>query len=72
MYAGAHLNEAPEIPVWGIVTTGEIWQFGKLEHGEFTRHDASFDLDPPGRLLAVLHFIFGQCDALARKAAGAV
>lgn len=71
LYACQRLNGDPNLPVWGIVTNGETWQFGKLKGAEFTRHDSSIDLDPLGKLLAVLHYIFKQCDDAARKAAGA-
>lgn len=65
------VNSELEIPVWGVVSTGRWWEFAKLEDNVFTRHTASFDLDPLGKLLAVLHYIFKQCDDEARKAAGA-
>lgn len=72
LYACQQLNGDPNLVVWGIVTNGETWQFGKLEGGVFTRHSSSLDLDPLGKLLAVLHYIFKQCDDAARKAAGAI
>lgn len=69
MYACRQLNELADAPIWGIVSTGETWQFGKLIGDTFTRHVSSVDLDPLGKLLAILDYIFGECEAAARKAA---
>lgn len=71
LHACRSLNQDPQAPVWGIVATGESWQFGQLERGVFTRHALSVDLDPLGKLLAVLRYVFRQCDDAARRLAEA-
>lgn len=51
-------NEDDQTAVFGIVTDGERWQFGKLEENTLTRHKKSFDLDNMSALFGALHFIF--------------
>lgn len=67
MIACQQLNNSPETPVWGIVTTGEYWQFGRLIGATFTQHGNTTDLDPPGRLLGVLNYIFAECQTIAEQ-----
>ncbi len=40
LVAAQKLNPQPSPPVYGVVTDGELWQFGRLQDSEFTR-DAS-------------------------------
>lgn len=70
MYACRQINGDLDLPVWGIVTTGELWRFGKFEGDLFTRHLESYNLYPLGLLLTALHYVFKQCDDAAQKAAG--
>ncbi len=52
------LNNDEQLTVYGIVTDGERWQFGKLQKNLFTRQTSSFDLDNISELFGALHFIF--------------
>lgn len=52
------LNEDDQTAVFGIVTDGERWQFGKLKENNLTRHTKSFDLDNLPELFGALHFVF--------------
>ena len=52
------LNVEDEITVYGIVTDGERWQFGRLEKNLFTRHASSFGIDDLPELFGALHFVF--------------
>jgi len=56
------LNETTEIPIAMIVTTGDVWHFGKLEHTHFVRHPFPFSLENPDMLLGVLDTIFTRCE----------
>ena len=52
------INADDETPVFGIVTDGERWQFGKFEKNLLTRHASSFVIDDLPELFGALHFIF--------------
>lgn len=52
------LNSEPGFSVYGIVTDGRYWEFGKLENSLFTKNSKSYSIDQLDRLFGVLHFIF--------------
>lgn len=52
------LNADEETAVYGIVTDGERWQFGKFQRNLFTRNLSGFDLDNLPALFGALHFVF--------------
>lgn len=52
------INADDETPIFGIVTDGERWQFGKFEKNLLTRHASSFVIDDLPKLFGALHFIF--------------
>lgn len=58
------LNNDGELTVFGVVTDGERWQFGKLRKNLFTRHSFSFNLDNISELFGALHFVF---QSIAKK-----
>ena len=61
MIAAQRLNQAPPTTVFGIVSNGSSWQFGKLEAEVFTRHIlpySIFELEP---LFAAVNYIFQHC-----------
>lgn len=49
-------------PVYGIVSTGEIWEFGKLEGRTLRRCPAPLSIATPTRLAGVLDWIFAECE----------
>jgi hypothetical protein len=66
MLAAQKLNQAPDLPVYGITTNGGAWQFGLLLGRELT-------VDPHGTALSTLdvlgqrlHAIFRAVQAQAR------
>ncbi len=62
MVAADRLHGEVDLTIWGIVTNGITWEFGKLENQGFTHHPAPcsiFDLD---KLFAVINYIFQQCE----------
>ena len=65
MLTAQKLNAIPELPVYGVATNGRTWEFGILNHNEFTQQQEPFglaDLDELGR---VLHAIFRVCHDMA-------
>ncbi len=52
------LNATTEIPIFTIVTTGHIWEFGKLEQQVFTYHPLPLSVQDMGRLLGILEFLY--------------
>jgi hypothetical protein len=75
MVAAQRLNGNTALPVYGIVTDGEIWQFGKLVDSVFTKNLSRVTID---RLEEVYGAVFGlielsvssdyQYDSLAKSA----
>lgn len=54
-----NLNGHDEIPVYGIVCTGEYWQFGVLKGNIFYQHEISYSLGAnPSTIIAILDSIF--------------
>ena len=58
------INDTLEIPVFAIVTTGDLWELGRLEGQLFTRHPIPWAIQNIGGLLAVLDTIFSACENL--------
>lgn len=52
------LNGDENFTVYGIVTDGEFWQFGKLEKDLFTQNALSYPLGDLPELFGALHFVF--------------
>lgn len=52
------LNADENLTVYGIVTDGERWQFGKFQKDIFTRQITAFSIDDLPELFGALHFIF--------------
>ena len=52
------LNDDEETSVYGIVTDGERWQFGKFQQTLLTRQISGFTIDDLPQLFGALHFIF--------------
>jgi hypothetical protein len=61
MLAMQKLNEKPQQSVYGIVTNGEIWQFGNLLGQTFTQERRSYTIDDLETLMAALNFLFQSC-----------
>lgn len=59
MVAAQKLNEQ-SITIYGIVTDGQVWQFGKLEQDVYTYNDKLFTLDNLADLLGALDYIYAQ------------
>ncbi|VXD17609.1 conserved hypothetical protein [Planktothrix serta PCC 8927] len=60
MIAAQRLNENPNITIFGIVSNGKIWQFGKLEADCFTKNVRFYLIQELDTLFAAVNFIFQQ------------
>lgn len=57
LIAAQKINDDPTFPVYGIVTDGTLWQFGKLIGDTFTQNRTDF-------VLADLPTLFGAVDSV--------
>ena len=60
LWAAQHLNQQPDLAVYGIVSDGKYWEFGQLQQQRFIKNSESFSIDDLPELVAALDFIFGQ------------
>ncbi len=61
MYTIQKINEKPEIPVFGIVTNGDNWEFGKLEGTLFTKNEVFYTIVQLELVYSKLSFFFELC-----------
>lgn len=57
--AAQYLNSA-KIPIYGVVTDGEVWHFGKLLGQTFIKNEEIFVISELGKIFAALHFIIHE------------
>ena len=62
MIAAQRLNAELDIPIFGITSNGDRWQFGKLEKKTFTRNATFFSIQEIDKLAAVINYIFHECE----------
>jgi hypothetical protein len=62
MIACQKLNGEEKLTIYGIVSTGEIWQFGKLEEDVFTKDLYPYSINDAAKVLGVLDYLFEQCE----------
>jgi hypothetical protein len=72
MLAAQQMNQRPEQVIFGGVSSGEIWYFGKLEGKTLLRDPRSFTLTHLDELFAALNYVFQQAkqEAWPPSAAG--
>jgi hypothetical protein len=64
MIAVQRLNNDLDNDVFGIVSNGKIWQFGKLKSDIFTRNKNLYVIQDLDKLFAAVNYIFQQCEQL--------
>ena len=64
MVAMQKMNDRPEQPVYGMVTNGQLWQFGKLINQSFVKEIQGYALYDLDALMSALNFLFQQCEDL--------
>ncbi|NMG18016.1 hypothetical protein [Brasilonema bromeliae] len=62
MIAAQRLNDEFQITIFGIVSNGDRWQFGKLEAEVFTRNITFYTIQEIDKLFAVVNYVFQQCE----------
>jgi hypothetical protein len=62
MIACQKLNDNEDVIIYGIVSTGEFWQFGKLEKDTFTRELYPYSINDSAKVLGALDYLFEQCE----------
>jgi len=67
MIACQKLNQRVDITVYGIVSTGIIWEFGKLEGNIFVKHSLPYSISEPGQVLGLIDFVFSECEKQLNK-----
>ena len=60
MLACQKLNEETELTVFGMVSTGLVWEFGKLQGEQFIRHPLAYGLAELARLAGNVDFMFAE------------
>jgi len=58
LVAAQKINDEASLAVYGIVTDGKLWEFGKLLGDTFTKNTEGFTVDNLARLFGVLNVIF--------------
>ena len=53
-------NKAEELPVYGIVTDGELWQFGKLVSDEFTKSKLRITITDLDKIFGTINFLLSS------------
>lgn len=61
------LNKIPEQTIFGIVSNGLIWQFGKLKIDIFTQNKIFYSIQELNKLFAAINYIFQQCELQLEK-----
>ncbi len=62
MVAVQRLNDDAEQTIFGIVSNGAIWQFGKLVLDNFTQNTTFYTIQELDRLFAAVNYVFQQCE----------
>jgi hypothetical protein len=57
LVASQKINDDSESPVYGVVTDGNLWQFGKLEKDCFFRNTENYTVDKLSLLYGALNYI---------------
>jgi len=65
MLATQKMNRLPDQTIYGGVSSGEVWYFGKLEGKVLSQDSRAFTITHLDELLAALNFVFQQAKYLA-------
>lgn len=63
MLASQTLNGNAPVTVYGIVSTGLLWEFGQLNGQRFTRHTSAYGLNDPALVHGMIDKLFAECEA---------
>jgi len=62
MIAAQRLNDELQVTIFGIVSNGKRWEFGKLENENFMHNQAFYTIQEIDRLFALVNYVFQQCE----------
>jgi hypothetical protein len=62
MLAVQRINNEPEKTIFGIVSNGAVWQFGKLNIDIFTQNKTFYTIQDLEQLFASVNYVFQQCE----------
>ncbi|NEO44287.1 MAG: hypothetical protein F6K55_09195 [Moorea sp. SIO4A3] len=62
MIAIQKLNDQSEQTIFGIVSNGQVWQFGKLKANLYTREINNYTISDLERLYSAINYVFSQCE----------
>jgi len=62
MLACQKMNKSEDIKIFGIVTTGQFWEFGKLEKNKFIRDSNSYSISKLQETASIVDFIFSNAE----------
>jgi hypothetical protein len=62
MIACQKLNSDENITVYGIVSTGMVWEFAKLSKNTYTKHPLSYSISDPQKVFGNLDYVFAECE----------
>ena len=65
LVAAQKINDDIDIPVYGIVTDGAWWQFGKLVGNSFTQNRTNFSIDNLPDLFGAINTVFIEASKAA-------
>ena len=60
MVAAQKINESPEQILFGIVSNGKIWEFGKLNLDRFIKNIKSYSISDLDQLFSAINYVFEQ------------
>lgn len=60
LIASQKINGSDELPVYGIVTDGEVWQFGKLISNLFTKDRTRITINDLDKIFGSIGFLLSQ------------
>lgn len=68
LVAAQKINHQDSQPVYGIVTDGNLWQFGRLQQQLFTKHPINYTLDHLQDLFGALESLVNLVDQASCRA----
>lgn len=61
LFAAQNINQIPEMMIYGIVSNGEIWEFGSFKSNRFTKNIKTYSIQYLEQLFAAVNYVFDQC-----------
>lgn len=56
------INADDNLPIYGIVSNGLAWQFGKLEGKTLTQQPVLYGINDPEKVYGLINFVFAECE----------